>query len=353
MSNKLSIAIVVLLVLVGLTVSLQTARKAEDTATPKVEVKIPKIERDKVDEIELSAPERPKVRLVKKGDAWRMAEPTEAAADQEAVSSVLDKLADLEVTGVAATKVENHARLEVDEKKGTHVIAKSGGKVLLDGFIGSYSSGNSMLRLQGSTNVATVRGSIRYAFTKYPREWRDRVIAKLEPKDVQRIAFDNKDGHIEFVRKSADEWEQVLGKREKKIDPLDISKVRGIVGTASVLNAVDFAAPTLTPEQAGLGAGAATVTLTLSSDAGEQKVLYRVGNQVEQNYYAQRDGIDTIFQISTWVGGRLVPTHETFVKKKEPEKTGPVGSPTNPIPVEPQMQQIQQMMNAQHGGAPH
>ena len=154
------------------------------------------------------------------------------------------------------------------------------------------------------------------------------------------------------MRKGGDEWEQVLGKKEKKIDPLDVPKVRGIVGTASVLNAVDFAAPTLTAEQAGLGAGAATVTLSLASDAGAQQILYRVGKQVEQNYYAQRDGIDTIFQISTWVGGRLVPTRETFVKKKEPEKTGPVGSPTNPIPVEPQMQQIQQMMNA-HGGGQH
>jgi hypothetical protein len=337
MSKKLGIAIVILLVLVGLAVSLQTARQAEDTAAPKVEVKIPKVERDKVDELELSAPERDKVRLVKKGDGWRMVEPTDAAADQDAVNSALDKLADLEVTGVAATKAENHARLEVDEKKGTHVVAKGGGKVLIDAFIGNYQSGNSMLRLQGQNNVATVRGSIRYAFTKYPREWRDRVITKVEPKDVQRIAFDNKDGHIEFARKSADDWEQVAGKKEKKIDPLDVAKVRGIVGTASVLNAVDFAAPSVTPEQAGLGAGAATVTLKLASDAGEQQILYRIGNQVEQNYYAQRDGIDTIFQISTWVGGRLVPTHETFIKKKEAEKSGPLGSPTNPIPVEPKM----------------
>lgn len=347
--NRLSIAFVILLVLGGLTLSLQSSRRGEDRQTPKVEVKLPKIDRDKVDDLELSAPDRAKVHLVKKGDAWRMVEPVDANADQEAVGSALSKLAELEVTGVAATKAANHERLEVDAKKGTHVVVKSGGSVVLDAFVGTYQSGNSMLRLQGADNVATVKGSIRYAFTKFPREWRDRAITKVETKDVQQIAFDSKNGHFVFARKG-DDWQQVLAKpskSEKKIEPLDPSKVKGLVGTASSLNATDFADPAITVEQAGLGAGAATVTVQLANDAGTQQIVYRVGKQVEQNFYLQRDGVDTLFLVSAWIGGRLMPARDTFVKKEAEARSGPLGSPSNPIKVDPMQQMIQKAMAGQ------
>ena len=167
-----------------------------------------------------------------------MVEPTDAAADQEAVTSALDKLADLEVTGVAATKAENHARLEVDDKQGYARDRQARRQAALDAFIGTYQSGNSMLRVRAD-HVATVRGSIRYVFNKFPREWRDRIITKVEPKDVQQIVFDNKNGHFEFVRMTATTgnrcWPSARSDR-----PLDDSKVKGSSAPPG-LNAVDFA----------------------------------------------------------------------------------------------------------------
>ena len=181
------------------------------------------------------------MRFVKKGDEWRVVEPVDGKADQDAISSALGKIEELEVTGVAATQKKNHARLEVDEAKGTHVVAKGGGKVLLDGFVGTYQSGNSMFRVQGQEPVATVRGSIRYAFNKRLAEWRDRTITKYEPDDVQEIVFDNKNGHFQFARTGPEEFKQVLGKGEKAIAPLDMPKVRGLVGTAAGVTALDIA----------------------------------------------------------------------------------------------------------------
>src|SRR5437016_11442623 len=113
-----------------------------------------------------------------------------------------------------------------------------------------------MLRVQGQDAVVTVKGSIRYAFIKQPREWRDRTIAKPDSKDVQEIAFDDKNGRFAFVRKGED-FQQVTGKKEKPITPLDPAKVKSIVGTAATLSATDFADASVTPEQAALAAGAA------------------------------------------------------------------------------------------------
>ncbi|MFI5306504.1 MAG: DUF4340 domain-containing protein [Polyangiales bacterium] len=335
--NRLGVATLVLLALLGLTMWRMSSRQAEDQPAPKVEVKLPKIDSTKIDELALHAPDKPAVRLIKKGDLWRVAEPLDAAADQDAVKAALDKLRELEVTGVAATQAQSHEKLEVDSKKATHVIARAAGKVLLDAYLGTYLSGNTMLRLEGQTAVATVKGSIRYVFTKQVREWRERTIAKGEAKDVQQVAFANKNGHFVFLREG-EKWKQVLGKGEKRIDPLDDTKVMGIVSTAVNLNATDFADAAMTPEQAGLGASASTVSLKLGgADAGvPQEISYRIGGQKEQDYYLQREGVDTIFVISSWVGGRLLASPDTLIKKAEPASpAGPPGSRQNPIKVEP------------------
>jgi Domain of unknown function (DUF4340) len=343
--NRLGLATAVLLVLVGLVVWRISARKSEDQPSPKAaEVKLPEIDAKAVDELELTSPDNGKVRLVKKGEEWRLAEPVDAKADQDAVQTAVTKLAELESTGVAATKAKNHERLEVDEKKATRVVAKGGGKVLLDGYIGVYQAGNTMFRLQGQEPVAAVKGSIRYAFTKAVREWRDRTINKVETTAVQEILFSNKNGTFHFVR-NGEEWKQVVAKGQKPIAPLDMPKVKGLVGTAASLTAADFAEPGVTPEQAGLGAGAATVELKLGGDAGEQQVSYRVGNEKDKNFYLQRQGNDTIYLVSAWIGGRLVPSADTFIKK-EPEQnpagdeSARLGSPQNPIKVEPTMRQV-------------
>lgn len=324
--NRLGIAILVLLVLGGLVYYQQSAREAQDQTAPTASVKLPKLARDSIDELELTAEGKPKVRLVKQGAEWRLAEPVDAKADQDAVGTVLDKLAELEVTGVAATKAKNHERLEVDDKKGTHVIAKSAGKPLIDALIGTYQSGNTMLRLQGQDAVASVKGSIRFAFGKEVREWRDRAITKVDPKAVQEIGFENEHGRFRFTR-DGEGWKQVLGKGEKRIDALDNSKVSGLVSTAASLSATDFADQGVTSEQAGLAAGAARVTLSVSGDAGVESVAYSIGGEIEKNYYLQRDGIDTIFIVSSWIAGRLKPAADGFVKKENEAAAEPAAAP--------------------------
>jgi uncharacterized protein YciU (UPF0263 family) len=337
--NRLGLATAVLVVLVGLTAWQLSTRRSEDSPQATAEVTLPKLKRADIDELELTAPERGTVRLVKQGETWRVAAPVDAEADQDAVSTALAKLEELEATGIAATKAQNHARLEVDAEKGTRVIAKGQGKVLLDGYVGIFQASNSMFRLEGQDAVATVKGSIRYAFNKQLREWRDRTVTKVETTSVKAIRFENKNGTFEFARDGED-WQQVVAKGQKPIAPLDVSKVKGLVGTAASLNAVDFAAAEVTEEQAGLGDGAAQVTVQVDDEGGAQQIVYRVGAQEDQNFYLRREGDPAIYLVSSWIGGRLTPETSTFVKEPEPqgsrpESGAPVGSAQNPIKVEP------------------
>jgi hypothetical protein len=225
-------------------------------------------------------------------------------------------------------------------------------------WIGSYKSGNSMLRIEGQDPVATVRGSIRYAFSKHLREWRNREITEVPTADVQKIIFHNAKGHLEFVR-DGDEFKQLLAKGEKPITPLDANKVKGIVGTAASLSATDFAEAGVTPQQAGLGPDAATCTLQLGGDAGTSEIVYRVGSMKDQSYYVQREGVDTIYLVTQWIGERLAANTESLIKQDTPPPSGDphggmqmppgmqlppgvqlppgmqMGAPGNPIPVQP------------------
>jgi hypothetical protein len=335
--NRLGTAIVVLLALGGLTFYQLSTREAEDKAAPQASVTLPKLKRDAIDELSVSGGDQPAVRLVKKGSEWRLAEPLDAKGDEDAISTALDKLVELEVTGVAATKAKNHERLEVDEKKGLRVTARGAGKTLLDGYIGSYQTGNTMFRSHGQDAVASVRGSIRYAFAKATREWRDRTINKLEMKALKEIDFASKNGNFRFAHEG-DTWKQILSAGQKGIERFDEKKVPGIVSAVLDLSATDFADANVTQEQAGLTAGAATVTVTTTSEAGSQQIRFKIGGTKDKDYYLVREGVDTIFVVSSWVGDRLMPKDELFAEKKETapgENTAPLGSRENAIQVYP------------------
>jgi hypothetical protein len=267
---------------------------------------------------------------VKKADGvWKLTAPIATDADKEAVETALTKLEELDAIGVAATKPENYDRLEVSDAKAVHVIAKQGDKVLADVLIGTYLSGNTMVREQGAANVATSKGSIKYAFDKDLKEWRDRSIVDVPVDQVQQIAFKNKNGAWAFVKEGT-EWKQAPG--EKAIPEFEGSKLTSLVSAIAGLRANDFAADGVTAETAGVGA--ATVTLTAGGDAGVKETLVRIGNKKDSNYYAMREGKAPIYLISEYVGERLIPTADKFAK--DPPKPAAAVPPGKMIQVDPE-----------------
>ena len=328
--NRVAIASFVLLVLLGLVLWKTHEREAEDVAPADVKVTLPPFKQGDVDELILAAPDRPKVRHVKKGDTWNLVEPLAAKSDQSAISTALSKLGELEVTGIAATRKENQGKLQVDAAKGTRVTAKARGKTVLDVWIGTCRAGNSMLRKEGEDTVATVKGSIRFAFSKFLREWRDRNIVNLDADHVRAVELSNPKGHFKFV-KGKDTWAQAPG--DKPIDKFDPDKVKSLVSAIVTLDATDFADDNAPADATGVGDGAASVIVSTGSDAGQEQVLLRIGKEHGSDYYLSREGVPTIFLISKWLAERLIGGADQFVKTEEP-KEPPTGAP-NPMQMQP------------------
>ncbi|HKU39891.1 MAG TPA: DUF4340 domain-containing protein [Polyangiales bacterium] len=320
-------AIVVLAGLLALTVFMWNKRASEDAAPPEVTAKVPKIKKDDVTELTVKAPGKTEVTLTKTDGAWKLTAPLSADADKDAVDTALSKLDELTFVAVAATKPENHEKLEVTDGKGVHVVAKQGEKLLGDIWIGTYLSGNTMLRSQGETNVATVKGSMKYAFDKDLKDWRDRAVVDVKSDDVKAISFASKNGTYNFVKEGT-EWKQAAG--DKPIANYDANKVSSLVSTLVSLRANDFAADGVTADSAGVGATpVGTVTLTTAADAGDSQILLRVGNKKDAGYYATREGKQPIYIVSEYAGERMMPTLDKL-QKDEP------GSRSNPIAVHPE-----------------
>jgi hypothetical protein len=325
--NKLLLATVVLAALLAVTVLKFNAREAEDDHAPSVSVKLPKIKKEDIDELSIAAPEKPAVALKKVDKTWTLTSPLQAAADSSAVDTVLSKLAELEVIGVAATEVSNHEKLEVTDAKAVHVLAKQAGKPVADLLIGAYRSGNTMVREPSSNNVATVKGSIKYAFEKEVKDWRDRAVVDVTAEQVKTIRFDNAKGSFHFVKEGS-EWKQAPG--DKPLPNFESGKIVSLVGTATTMRANDFAADGVTADTAHVGAKPdGIVTLTTGGDAGEQTIVLHVGQKQGDGYYLMREGKETLYVVSQFAGERMLSGPDKFVK--EEPKAGAKAEVVTPI----------------------
>lgn len=359
---RLLIGGVVLLAMVGLTVWGVQTRTGETPTTDDARPTLPTIDRATITQLEVRRPEdEAPIRLVREGETWRLAAPLEAPAARTAIDTALDKLADLEVTRVAATQAANHARLEVDAEHAVRVTARAGDQTVIDFWVGAFRSGTTMVRLEGQDQVLAVRGSIKFAFNKDVRDWRDRAIVELEPDELREATFTQASGAFRF-RRAEDAWEQVLEGEPAPaaIERFSASRVGTNVSSLARLRASDFAADDVTVESAGLGDDAARVTLVSGEGESASTVLLRVGNEAsEGNRYVMREGDSTIYVVSRFMAERLVPDVAAF-QEPEPGEGGdepgepPAGMPGMGMPgmgggqIPPElMQQIQRQLQEQ------
>ncbi len=379
--NRLPLAVVLLVLLGGGTVLALRSRDSESGSSGATAAELPTIERDAITALEITRPGAPTVRLVRNGDEWQLAAPLESPVEQSTVNTALDKLSSLEARGVAATRAANHAALEVDPEHAIHVVAFGGDDELANLWIGSMRSANTMVRVDGEDAVIAARGSIKYAFDKEVKEWRDRRILQEEPAHVRAIAFDFGEQHLRFERGADDAWTQAAG--QAPIERFSASKVQSIVSSLARLRAVDFAAPELDAAGAGLATPAATVTLTIAAPPpaapaapaeGEaaaedpapaapapepRTVVLRLGGNADNtgNAYVQKDGAGLIYTISGYVAERMHPETSLFQAPEPGSEAaaaapegmeGLMGGEGGQIPPE-LLQQLQQQMGA-HGG---
>jgi hypothetical protein len=354
MNSKLLIAVLVLVGLGGAVFATLRSRNAEaPVAAPSAT--LPKLKKEDITAIEIAKPDKTTIALARQGEGWVVTAPVQAKADDSAVESVVEKLSELEVSSVAASRKENHKLLQVDAEKGIRVKAKGqGDKVLADLWIGESKTGGTMVRPEGKDDVLAVKGSIRYAFDKEVKLFRDRVITDLDTATLTAMSIESAKGKFKF-EKPADKWQQVKG--EKPIERFGEAKVSSLASSAAKLRAADFAEPGESEHAMGFDAPSATVVLTAKD--GKQTTLQlgrEHGNGRE--YYLRAVGNPVVYRVSKYTAERFMPDAKALQEeeKKEGAEAPPPGGPQamgggSQIPPEV-LRQLQQQMGQQGGGMP-
>jgi hypothetical protein len=361
--NRLIIALVVLAGLAVVLVSRQRTRESATTVEKPV-ASLPKLKRDELTKIELEIPAKKlKATLVKaaapatphekkegqpeKKEAptpWNLTEPLSAKVDEAAIENMLDKLAELDVVSVAATRKENHARLGVDKEHGVHVKAYGGDKVLADLYVGKSKSGGTMVRQEGEDVVVAAKGAIDYVFDKELKYLRDRKVIEMDPSAFKALSLSSAKGNFKFEKPEGGKWQQAKG--EKPIKDFSEGKVESLVSSFARLHAVDFNDPAEPPESAGLNAPLATLVLT-PKEGGEIKFELGKLDAAKSEYVLRASTNPIVYRVSRFTGDRMVADATAFTNKADEDKGRPIAGGGN-LPPEI-MKQLQQQ-GALNGG---
>jgi len=351
--------LIAILVLAGLLVAvvMTTRSHKSETTLAKPKTTLPVIKKEEVTSLEITRPKQPPIVLQKQADKWRLTAPVAAEAGKTEVESAIDKLAQLEITGVAATKKENHKRLELDDEHAIRVKAKAGDKQLVDLHVGAAKSGGTMVRLEGDDTVLAAKGSFRYVFDQDVKDFRNRDVTDFDAKELTGIAVSSAKGSFKFVREG-EAWVQAKG--DKPIPKFDPTKVERLADALSSLRAVDFGTPAEGDNETGLASPLGKAVLT-KKDGSTLELVVGKQHKDGSEHFARASTSDVVYRITNFSAERIMADAKAFEKpdpKAEPEGAtgmppmaggGPGGMPEG-LPPE-LMKQLQEMQAKGHG--PH
>jgi hypothetical protein len=349
--NRIAVGAVVFVALLGLTLWAVNRRDREPTNT----ADLPTLEltEEAITRIEINRPSGETVVLSNASGAWRVVAPLEAEADENNVETALNRLTDLRIARLVATRPENYERLQVDDSNAVEVVVKGEDETLHELAIGKYADGMTMVRIDDRPEVFGASGSLRYAFDRDLRTWRNRRVTSEDAAQVSTIRFESSNGTFEFDR-DGETWKVSTG--AKLLDELDPKKVTGIVSTAARLMAADFAPQDFSLARAGLSEPKATVKMIFAEK--EEPIVLELGASAEENneVYLRRKGDETIYLISEYLAKRLQPDGSSFEKIDEPPAPPtPTTAPPRAQQGQPQlppevMRQIREQIEAQQQG---
>lgn len=286
---------------------------------------------DKITKLVVKSKDHEEVVIEKKGDAWRLTKPLDAAASASSIDSVVKNLEKLELTTVISANADDKTfeKYELDDKQGTHVQAFAGEEKLLDATFGKSGTRGQLARIAGVGSVFAAQGYSSYLYAKEVKNWRDTDVLKFEDANVVGVEIENKTGRFSFT-KNADKWagsfyardakKGSIAEKAAKWERFDEAKVKDLLTAYKNLKASDFA-----KEGADTGLDNAT------EEGGLLRVRFKDGNgdfQVkvgkkqdgDNRYLVKEAGDGTVYVVSSWSAGWAVGDVEKFSKSDDKKK---------------------------------
>ncbi|TAK63813.1 MAG: DUF4340 domain-containing protein [Bacteroidetes bacterium] len=181
------------------------------------------------------------VRFEKIRDRWKIIDPINAYADDEAMYNLLEGLAKFKLLGLISTNAQKQAMYEVDNAGTNVTITTDAGTptVLIVGKVGP-TSGQAYVRPASSGSVYLAKGIVPALVGKNLSEWRQRTVLRMEPRMMKMITV-RYGGDRAVFKRDDKKWVSngavVPAKTMKPaVDQLSLLRAEGFVDTVVFLS---------------------------------------------------------------------------------------------------------------------
>lgn len=329
-TQKIGIGAAVLAVLGYLAYAQAKKDQQVGVASKDTKAELPEIKgTDDVDKVAITNADKGEVILEKKGDKWMVTKPVVAPANQGNVKSMLDNLKELKTSEVIEANATDEIKktYQLDPAKAIHVVAFKGADKKVDDWFGKSGGRGQMAMIEGKPGVYAVTGYSGYLYGREVKAWRDTEIFKFDDANAIQLTIDKvgggaaapaagadagakkaaEPGLFSFT-KNGDKWSGTF--KGKAIERFDEDKVKDALRTFKGLTADDFG-DGKSPADTGLDHPESTVTITLKDNSG--KYVLKVGKtSTGTSRYAQKDGDETIYTISSYSADWALPEVSKF-----------------------------------------
>ncbi len=261
-------------------------------------------DRDKVKEITLTYPDR-EIRLLKgSDDKWQIAAPLAVAADQTAVTNLLNAIADAELTRTIEDPAEDAAQYGFDQPtaKIRITVAEGSPPPLLTVGKQTPIGFKAYARKENDPKVYLTTGSFHSGVKKETKDLRDKTVIDFPEADVQTITLVKPDAPALQLSRTDGTWTITAPGQW----PADAGEVGSLLSSIQGLRAQDFVDQPEAGTTYGLDAPRLRVTLSLK-DAEAPKIISIGGDASEtpKSIYARAGDTGTIYELPSWTLANL------------------------------------------------
>ncbi|MBD3184056.1 DUF4340 domain-containing protein [Candidatus Poribacteria bacterium] len=323
-NKKILILLSIFIVLLVITIILE--RPFGDKESDEETLIFPDFDADQVVSVEIKTKDK-EVKLNKEGDTWIVATADNYAADAKAVSDMLAKVKELEISLVASKSADKHAQFEVDEENGTQIkLFGPEDKLLAHLFVGKMGSDfmSTYVRKANQDRVLLVDGYLKSSFDKGTRGWRNRTIFDFDESQAQRLTLVPEDKDEIAIEAQEDGSWQIL---KPEVAPGNKEEIDRIVRDIAKLSADDFPkkeeeteeTPIDLLEKYNLNPPKSKIMVDLKD--GTARVLL-IGDESNAKNYVKREEKDTVFMVYKSKINKIFLDIESLKAKVEEEPAG-------------------------------
>jgi Domain of unknown function (DUF4340) len=239
------------------------------------------------------------VRLVKRADDWAV---NGYRADSASVAQLFEQLSDTITAELAGENPATHGRFEVDDATGRKLRMYGNGEVLLDLVVGKRGKDfqSVYVRRPGEDDVYLLSTRVATYVDRGFDDWRNKVIAAVEPDSVSRIDILRGGREYAITRTSDTTW--TVDGREA-----DRDEVTRILDQFRKLNATGFPDAA---QQDSVRFDPADRRAVLR-DAADHVLLDIALDSMVGGFWARRTGDSVVYRLDTFRVNQMTPADST------------------------------------------